>query len=476
MKPAGKENDSLLWLGIALLGASTLLMWLPALHTPFWGDDYVYLAAAHATNMAAAPWWSDFLPANPPRFWRPLSQEGYWRLIDLLLGDDAYAAHVASLGLHLLACGGVATLAFAIARACRWPRPRLTAVLAGVLYAGLAMHVLPVFWAAAANNSFLTLFTTLCLAAGIWSAESEGMRRALWLTSIPLSLSLALLSKESAVLTVPLMVIVRLFTGQRRVRKGDVLTLVACAAITAVWLVLRAHFTTRTDPPYDLVLGGNLVRNAAAFVAWMSDVPREALRMAATGMLPRALAWIAATALPMLAAAALALRHGRLRLRPEQWLFVALFAVVAYGPYFLLGWNSYAYYAAVGAILPAVTLARCCIGSPRLWLILPLVAVSSWVAVEGTRRLDHPGLIGRARWAEAMLHDLEQRNVGYPLWVAVKDPHRFYAVGEAGLAWRLKLPPASIHVAERCPATVRRCLQIAEDGSWHLEQTTGIAR
>ncbi len=469
MKLIGKNPYSAVWLGIVLFGASALLMWLPALNTPYWGDDYVFLHAAHATNISSAPWWSDFWPTTPPTFWRPLSQEGYWRLVDALLHDNAYATHVVSLSLHVLASMGVALLALATARSCKWSQPRLVAALAGVVYAGLAIHILPVHWAAAANNSFLTLFTTLCLAAWLYAAETAGVRRALLLASIPLWLMLALLSKESAVLTVALMVIIRLFTGQRQAGRAEVVTLLVCGAITAVWLVLDAHFTAATDPAYKLALGKNFVRNAVAFVAWVSNVPREAVRMASNGEWPLALAWIAATAIPMLAASAMAFWYGRSRLCARQWLAIVLFAGIAYGPYFLLSWNSYPYYTAIAVTLPVIALACCCIDNPRVLIILALIALSSWVAVAGTRQLDHPGLIGRAYWAETMLQDLEHRPVQAPLWVAVQDSHRFYAVGTAGLAWRLGLPMSSIHVATQCPVDARECLRIDDDGRWRLQ-------
>ena len=467
-----KQPHRILRLGIALLGISVLLMWLPALHTPYWGDDYVFLYAAHATNASSAPWWSDFWPSTPPLFWRPLSQEGYWRLVDAWLGGNACATHGVSLILHALASAGVALLALVMARACRWSMAGRSAVLAGVLYAGLAMHILPVHWAAAVNNSLLCLFTTLCLAAWVVAADARGGHRLLLLASVPVSLALALLSKESAALMVALMAIVRLFTGQLALRRGEWFTLVACLAITVLWLVLRAHLTAPADSAYALTLGKNVIRNAGSFLAWMANVPREALRMAVTGDAPRALAWMAVTALPMLLACAMAFRHGRTLLQPRQWLALVLFAGVAYGPYFLLAWNSYAYYAAIAAILPAIALARCCIGHPRAPVIFALLAFSSWMAVAGTRQLDHPGLIGRARWAESMLQDLSRRNVSQPLWVEAPDAQRFYAVGQVGLAWRLHLPVQSIHVGT-CPADAGSCLRIDDDGSWQLHTDPG---
>ncbi|HET7300791.1 MAG TPA: hypothetical protein VFJ01_09075, partial [Oleiagrimonas sp.] len=180
-------------------------------------------------------------------------------------------------------------------------------------------------------------------------------------------------------------------------------------------------------------------------------------------------AWMAAAALPMLGAWLVALRHGHTLLSLRQWLAMALFAVVAYGPYFLFSWNSYPYYAAVSAILPVIALARLSTDSRRLWLIAILVVVSSWVAVAGTRQAAQPGLIARAHWGENLLRQLEKPSVGTPLWVVTTDQQRFYAVGKAGLAWRLGIRPNAIHLVRRCPAHARHCLVINRDGKWQWQ-------
>src|SRR5690606_17219397 len=41
---------------VAVLLVSAVVIWLPALWTPFWGDDYVLLQAARAANLAGKPW------------------------------------------------------------------------------------------------------------------------------------------------------------------------------------------------------------------------------------------------------------------------------------------------------------------------------------------------------------------------------------------------------------------------------------
>ena len=456
---------------LALLATSTLLMWLPALRTPFWGDDYVFLLASRAARMAALPWWSDFLPASPLRFWRPLSQEGYWRLMEGGFGGNALAMHAASLALHVLASASVGLLAMRMARACQWRRAGRTGVLAGLIYGTLAMHMLPVHWAAAANSSMLTLLTALMLCAWLDALCAEGPRRSLLLCLTPVLLALALLIKESAVLTPLLMVATGVFSARLGWQRGPLIALAACCLVIAGWLVLHARFTTESDPAYALTMGSNVIRNGASFLAWMANVPRESLRMAVVGDRGPALAWIAATALPMLAAWGIALRRGHSLLSPRQWLAVIVFAVLAYGPYFLFAWNSYPYYAAISAILPTIAFAHLSVENRRLWLIAALIALSSWAAVAGSRHVAQPGLIARAQWGENLLRELEQQPVGAPVWVETSDPQRFYAIGQAGLAWRLGIDPAAVHLTTRCPARVSRCLVIAEDGTWHWRET-----
>ncbi|CAN4277387.1 hypothetical protein LJR125_000244 [Pseudoxanthomonas sp. LjRoot125] len=470
MSPA-RNASSLSWVVVIGLAISAAAMWLPALWTPFWGDDYVFLHAAHATNASGAPWWSDFWPSSPVRFWRPLSQEAYWRFIDAVLHGNAFAAHAVNLGLHLLASVGVGLLGYHVARACTWQSAGRIAALAGVVYGALTVHVLPVHWVAAANNALLSLFTTLALAAWIGARDAKGAVRMALLASVPASVALALLCKESAALTPGLILVMAAFVGVRRPKADEIVAWLSTVVVVAVWLVLRGRFTANTDAAYELGLGSHVVRNAASFAAWLLNVPREALRMAVAGERLPGLAWIVATALPMLGAWALAFRHGRRTLATRQWLALPLFAVLAYAPYFLFAWNSYEYYAAIAVILPIIAMARGIVDTPRALAVAALIAVSSWIAVEGTRRLEHPGLIGRARWAEATLQSLEKQPAPtMPLHVSVADAQRFYAIGAWGLAWRLDVPLHDIRIVHECPAT-GTCLVIDDAGlaRWRLD-------
>ncbi len=433
--------------------------------TPFWGDDYAFLLGAHAANLAGESWWSAFWPATPSGFWRPLSHETWWRFVDVALGADPLRAHLANLVLLVLAACSVGILAHSIARSCEWPQSMATAILGAAIYVALALHLLPVHWAAAANSSILIVFTSLTLAAWIALQRARALRRVLLLVCIPMLLLAALLSKESAVLIPVLMVVISLFVGRGGRQRLDWFVWCVCVGLVVTWLVVRAGFIAGTDSDYDLAFGSNLFRNGFSLVAWLLNVPREAMRLIVTGHAALGTLWAAATVLPMTVAWVLAARHRPCQLTHRQLALTLVFCVVAYAPYLPLAWNSYAYYAAIAAILPAIVLARGLAGSRFAVVAAVLVGLSSWLAVAGSRGLDNPGLIARAHWAETTLQSLESKHVGSPLWVRTEDPQRFYAIGTEGLAWRLGLDPGSVQLTEKCPGEAGFCLEIDANGN-----------
>lgn len=449
---------------LALAAVLSGLLWLPALSTPFWGDDYGALGAARLANQAGQSWWQTFFPATPLPFWRPLSQDAYWRLVESL-GAGPRLAHVLNLVLLALAAAAVGLLGAALARACAWPRAAAVGCAGGALYALLALHFLPVHWAAAANSSLSVLCSALLLGAWLEAGQRRGGARAALLLALPLLQALALLSKESAVLLPGLMLVLWLFAGRARPRRGEVLGWLACALVALAWLWLDRRIALNQDPAYQLRLGGNVLRNAVALGAWLLNIPREALRLALEGQAGRAALWAAGIVLPLLLALGLAAWRGRWRPTPRQGLLAAGFVGLAYAPYFLLAWNSYAYYAATAVVLPVLLLARAVAGTRRAPLVLVLLGLSSLLAVEGSRRLEHPALVGRARWAQQVLDGLEPGQARAPLEVLVEDEQRFYAIGVPGLAWRLGLAPEQVRPVPACTHQAGSCLRLGADGS-----------
>jgi hypothetical protein len=446
------------------------LIWLPALQTPFWGDDYLFLQGARAANLSGESWLAPFWPEDPVKFWRPLSQESYWRVVDLAVAADAWKAHLLNLCLLILASCGVGVLGATIARTCEWTDPLGTGVLGGLLYGSLAIHLLPVHWVSAANSSLLALLTALALAAWISAPGAGRVARPLLLAGMLLLLAAALLSKESAVMTPLLMLALSLFVAPRaRPERIEWAFWIACWVIVAVWLAARSTLTGAADAQYQLTIGANLIRNLMSLFAWLLNVPRESMRLIVSDQPALGASWAIAVALLMLGAWAIAawsMRHG---MRGRQMLAAVAFIFIAYGPYFPLAWNSYAYYAAVAAILPAIIMARGLVGSRFAVAGVVLAGLSSLIAVQGTRWLEHPGLIGRAHWAESTFNALEQEKIKGPLLVRRADEQRFYAMGAAGLAWRLGIDPSQVVVVETCPDSADRCLSIDADGLWSWE-------
>lgn len=458
------NNNYLIWAAISLLLTSSIFMWLPAINTPYWGDDYSFLLSAKIASESGQPWWSAFWPAIEFKFWRPLSQETWWRFVYDSLGAKAHLAHLANLVLLLFGAASVGVLAYSVAFACKWPQPLATALFAGTFYSGYSLHFLPVHWAAAANSSILVLFTCLTLSAWVVAPFAQKNMRILLLIFVVLFLISALLSKESAALLPILMLLLSFFSGRKATRFPDVLTLMLCVLVIFIWLFLREMFTTDIDPQYDLELSSNVARNIFSLISWVFNIPREALRFIAVEDRAHGIAWAIIVSGPMFLTWILGLIGAKSASFKREFLTAFLFMVVAYIPYLFLAWNSYAYYAAVAVILPTILLAKGATSGKNVILIALLFCVSSWLAVDLSRKLDHPGLIGRAYWAESTLTHLEQIDFSNHLSVAAAENQRFYSIGIAGLAWRLGLPRESISIVSSCKEAQTTCLAITTEG------------
>jgi hypothetical protein len=462
IRPANARRS---WIAATCLAAAALLLWLPALSTPFWGDDYLFLEEAFRARLTHESWWSPFWPESRYQFWRPLGHETYWRFVEGVLGSDPWAAHLVSLGLWLLGCVCVGLVGANLARAQRWEGAKATGALAAAIYAVLALHFTPIHWTSSADSLLIVLSTALALAAWTASPMSTPRVRALLCMTLPALQLLALFSKESAVVIPLLMLCMSAIAGPRcRPGRPEVAAWAACVAVIVAWLVVRGRFVFPVPPQYALAIEGNVVRNIASLAAWSLNVPREALRMVILGPRAEGLLWAFAAALPMAALVGMAGWTLSRRMSPLQGAALAAFALVGYAPYFFLSWQSYEYYAQVAAILPAVVLARAALLSKRTTAALSLLVLSSFIAVEGSRWAAYPGLIGRARTGEEQLTKLVAREilepafpeVSAPLLISVSNAHEFYAIGRAGLAWRLARDESDIAIVDGCrsPADV----------------------
>jgi hypothetical protein len=451
----------------AALGAFAVALWWPALSTPFWGDDYVFLQSAFASRLSGEPWWTPFWPQVRYQFWRPLGHETYWRFVEAVLDGDPWRAHALNFSLWAIGCACVGMLAAQVGSAMRWERAGLGGALTAAVYAAWAVHFTPMHWTSSGDSLLILLWSALALCAWVRSPSCGRWARAAMCIALPLLQALALFSKESAVLLPPLMLCLTAFTWDRmRPGRQEIAAWATCCALVVVWLVLRPRYVSQAPAEYALLVGANVPRNIASLAAWTLNVPREALRMAFTGRPASGVAWALAALLPMALFAWLAGTQLVGRMSKRQACGAAAFFVIAYAPYFFLAWQSYEYYAQVAMIAPAILLARGAMLSPRPALALCMLALSSAIAVEGSRAIGYPGLIGRARWAEEQLVALaaDQDATGAAearvsaLRVQVANEHEFYAIGRAGLAWRLGIPEGELAIQEGCQSAMDELL------------------
>jgi len=271
------------------------------------------------------------------------------------------------------------------------------------------------------------------------------------LMMLPVLQLLALFSKELAILIPALVVVLALFLrGKHTYKTVDFIVWLVCVVMCLVWLYFYKEFTPNRHSAYGLMVGKNLLVNFLTFLAWIFNMPREALRMFIMERYIVGAVWAAACFIPMAIVYWMSIRALKSSLTVVQWLSGLAFLIIAYGPYFLLADQSYEYYAAVAMIFPLLLVARALVLGNQLKIGLLLVGFSSLMAVQGTRSADYPAVIARAFWAERQVENLQQETIASPLLVSIANEHQFAALGVRGLEWRLDLPIGSVILTHQC--------------------------
>jgi hypothetical protein len=211
-------------LAIALL---CFLAYAPSLSLPLFEDDYGNLIQAQVYGPAAG------LPQLMHDAVFRLRATSYWTMWPLwqLFHTTAWPYHLFSLLLHALNVWLVYGLAAA------WPRMRPAALWTAAFFAVAEGHQEAVMWFSAINELYLFLFGASSLLCWMLAWRPGGSR---WLLAAsPLLFALALLSKESAVVFLPLFLLAAPaagWTGLRRsiVRLGPHIGLAALAVTSIV--------------------------------------------------------------------------------------------------------------------------------------------------------------------------------------------------------------------------------------------------
>lgn len=177
---------------LLLLAALCLLAYAPTLSIPLIEDDYPNLWEAHSYGPASA------LPVLLHNSVFRLRATTYWTMWPLwqLFRTTAWPYHLFSLLLH------VVNVWLAYAVAWLWPRMRPAALWAAAFFAVAEGHQEAVMWFSAINELYLFLFGAASLA--LWLLACRAAGRWYWRAASAALFAMALISKESAVVWLPL--------------------------------------------------------------------------------------------------------------------------------------------------------------------------------------------------------------------------------------------------------------------------------
>ena len=451
---------------------SLLVLWMQGVYIPFWGDDYNGLFNAEQSRLTGEPWFQGIWPDRKDPVWRPLGEDIYWRFIEGVLGGNPVSAHVSNLLLLVCMFFSVKWFATAFSGQEQEEQSSTGGLAAGFFFTVHACHFLPIAWVSAANSLIAT--TLVALSMGCWfkSFSCTGFFQVTSLGGCILACMLALLSREIAS-TLPLILIILSLAHRPRLRFRHVhwITLAVIGGLVFAWLVLRRHVTEGVMPGYEFEFGLNTLRNAVSLLAFFLNVPREALRFVVEQQSLAAVLWGLLCLLLQGAAVWNLYRGARLQMDRRRLLLLFLFFIVSCGPYFLLAWNSYAYYISVGLLAFAVLSALAIGDRNRLIKAALLALASSALSTIGNHALDYPSLLGRAEWSERQLRILEEQRNNLqvsgkqPLHVVVDNEHLFSGISSAGLAYRLGVPISQIVVKTSCADLQgRRVLRVRNGG------------
>lgn len=466
------------YLYVPMVAAVLAAFWVHALWVPFWQDDFHLLLVAREAREAGEAWWSVLWPAQKSIFWRPLSEGIYWRFIDGALAADPVAAHALNLSVLVAAALAVGWLVADFAPMIAPDIDPRQAFLAGAFLYGIhAAHLLPAVWVTAVHSSMVALFSALALRFWVAALRDQPAYLSPGLLAIPFFLILALLSKENGILVLPLGALLTVMVwGSLRPTRAAWAVAAVSLLLALLWLRLRQELVVPPQGAYAMALGTNSLRNLASMALFFVNVPRESLRFMLEQQSAGAALWAVACAALQVAAIGLA-AASRPALGVKGAMAATAFFLIAGAPYLLFSWNSYAYYITLGLIVWPLVAVRADWSARGARIMVAAALLSSTLSVAGNYLLDYPALIARAKWADrqlaligAQLPSVADAS-GAGIDVVVDDPHRFMAIGVAGLALALDLPRESFRViAPDDPAGDARLRLIVPDyGDARLE-------
>lgn len=243
----------------------------------FWlSDDFGFLHRMWLASAGDELWtqtWAQFFGVDPDGvvFYRPMTIASV-ALNEWSAGNSFAGWYALNFAAHLANTVMVALLIVRLAAACDRDG-RIAAIIASAFFALCPAIAEGVFWVAARADAFVTLFTLAGMVA--WSSSSTSPVRA---ALLPVFLVLALGFKESAAVF-PLQMTLVALAWPRRLSRAQILAVVACLALIALFFALRAHFFGDFWRVY--TRGGKVPQldelwlSAASFAGWWKGLTRN---------------------------------------------------------------------------------------------------------------------------------------------------------------------------------------------------------
>jgi hypothetical protein len=278
------------WLAAAAVVTTALLATWPARSGGFVYDDQYYVVDNPAVHGEASPW-TEPLGLARQALWRPLTVATYRAQWD---GPrDAGGMLSVNIALH----AAVSVLLLALGRQVGLGRGG--SLVAALAFAAHPVHAEAVAWVSGRSELLVTLFVV-----GAWCAHVS-VKRGAWVAA-PVLLALAALSKENAIVALPLFVLMDIALARRPLPVRRWLSLAApLALVFAIRAVVLPEALPQDAPFGDVPLTGRLllavqiIGRAASLLAWPHPLtvfhPRDTL----LGVQPLLIA--SCVALPVLA-------------------------------------------------------------------------------------------------------------------------------------------------------------------------------
>ena len=293
-------------LPLLVLLVAAVAVYLPALRSPFNGDDYLLLVASrdmavtHFLNSATNPWADAGSLQLSAYYWRPLSFLSF-RAIYAVFGDHAVAYHLFNLTIHL------ASVALVYALTLRLARTRLAAFVAAAVMALHPAGVESIAWISSLNSAGLPF------ALGAWLAFTFGTERPTrdshlrWLvTAVALGLIALAFRETSDVILAAMLLWYALVPARGRWFKHETLV---NAAPFVVLLAAHTLLVGRVHSPGSIALDRHAV-STGWYYAKLALLPVQSLTGPAAAL--QALLALCLIAIPFVA------------LARRQWLIAAL--------------------------------------------------------------------------------------------------------------------------------------------------------